>query len=54
MVFVPGKPFKPSLVFVGKARSLPYSRAPKRCFTQVGLWPYPQTSRLERLARDKH
>ncbi len=22
-VYVPGKPFKPSLVFVGKARSLP-------------------------------
>jgi hypothetical protein len=31
------KPFQPSLVFVDKARSLPYSGAPERCFTWVGL-----------------
>jgi len=42
LVIVPGKPFQPSLMFVGKARSLTYSRAPERCFTQVkrsqSLW----------------
>jgi hypothetical protein len=31
-----GKPFQPSLMFVGKARSLPQSGAPERCFTPVG------------------
>ncbi len=39
-MFVPGKPFQPSLVFVGEARSLPFSGAPERYFTS--------------LARDKH
>ncbi len=34
-MFVPGKHFKPSLMFVGIARSLPKSRAPERRFTQV-------------------
>ncbi len=38
-VFVPGRSRQPSLMFIGKARNLPYSRARKR---------------LERLARDKH
>ncbi len=28
-VFVPGKPFQPSLVFAGEARSLPSSGAPQ-------------------------
>jgi hypothetical protein len=28
-VFVPGKPFQLSLMFVGKARSLPYRGAPE-------------------------
>ncbi len=28
-MFVPGKLFQPSIVFVGKDRSLPYSGAPK-------------------------
>jgi hypothetical protein len=32
-VFVLGKPFQPSLMFVGEARSLPYSGAPERCLT---------------------
>jgi hypothetical protein len=36
-----GRPFQPSLVFVGKARSLPKSEAPERCFT--GLQPNSQT-----------
>ncbi len=29
--------FHPSLTFVGKSRSLSYSWAPERCFTQIGL-----------------
>jgi hypothetical protein len=28
-MFVPGKPFQPSLMFVGEARSLPWSGAPE-------------------------
>jgi hypothetical protein len=35
-VFVPGRNFKPSLMFVGKIRNLPWSGAPERCFTRVG------------------
>ncbi len=35
-MFVPGKPFQPSLMFVGKARSLRSSGAPEMCFTWVG------------------
>jgi hypothetical protein len=31
-----GRPFQFSLIFVGKARSLPWSRAPERCSTRVG------------------
>ncbi len=27
-VFVPGRPFQPCLIFVGKARSLPWSETP--------------------------
>jgi hypothetical protein len=54
-VFVPGKLFQPSLMFVGEARKLPWSEAPERCFTQVGssLTRKHSTS-LEKLARDKH
>jgi hypothetical protein len=29
LMFVPGKPFQPSLMFVGTARGLPYSGAPE-------------------------
>ncbi len=36
-MFVPGRPIQPTRMFVGKARSLPMSGAPERCFTQVGL-----------------
>jgi hypothetical protein len=54
-VFAPGKSFQPSLLLVGKARSLPSSGAPERCFTWVSSCP---TSKLftimERLARDEH
>jgi hypothetical protein len=35
-VFVAGKPFQPSLVFVGKARSLPYRGASERLINRVG------------------
>ncbi len=43
-VFVPGKPFQLSLMFVGKARSLTFSGARERCFTQEGwIQPYSQT-----------
>ncbi len=36
LVFAPGKPFQTSLLFWGKAMSLPLSGAPERCFTMVG------------------
>ncbi len=35
-MFVPGRPFKTSLIFVIKGRSLPKSGTLERCFTQVG------------------
>ncbi len=35
--FFPGKHFEPSLMHVGKAKSLPYRRTPDMCFTKVGL-----------------
>ncbi len=51
-MFVPGKP---SLMFVGKAKSLPLSGAPESCFGAVGSsLTHKHTTRLERLARDKH
>ncbi len=55
IVFVPGKPFQPSLTFVGKARSLTQSGTTERRFTGVcsGLTCKHKT-RLQRLARDKH
>jgi hypothetical protein len=34
-VFVLGKPFQPSLMFVGKAWTLHKSGATERCFTQI-------------------
>ncbi len=36
LVFVPGRPIQPSLIFVGKERSLPHSGAPESCLTWVG------------------
>ncbi len=44
-MFVPGKPFQPGLIFVGEARSLHYSEAPKKCFTWV-VWALPAYNRL--------
>ncbi len=53
-MLVTGKPFQPSLIFVGKARSLKYSGAPERCFSQIGFGLiHFHFSWLERLARDK-
>ncbi len=34
-MFVPGKPFRPSLMSVGKAGSLAKGKAPERCFTRL-------------------
>ncbi len=34
-MFVIGRLLLPSLMFVGKARSLPYSGAHEKCFSQV-------------------
>ncbi len=55
LVFVPGKLLQPSLMFPGKTRDLPQSRATERCFTWVGSGlTQKHYTRLERLARDKH
>jgi hypothetical protein len=54
-MFVPGKPFQPSLMFAGKARSYP-GEAPFRC-SNLGKAPgltHKHKTRLEWLARDKH
>jgi hypothetical protein len=49
-----GKPFQPSLMFVGKARSQPKSGAPERYFTRAGSsLACKHYTRLERLATDK-
>ncbi len=54
-MFVPSKPFQPSLIFVGKAKSLPWSRAPTRCFNHVGSGlALKYQTKLERNSRDKH
>ena len=43
MVFVPGEPFYPSLLFADKAGEN-QSRTPSGCSTPgVGSWPYPNT-----------
>jgi hypothetical protein len=54
-MFVPGKPFHPSVMIVGEARGLPESGASARCFTEVGSGlTNNHYTRLERLVRDKH
>jgi hypothetical protein len=35
-MFVPSRPYQPSLMFVGKAKNLTQTGAPERYFTQVG------------------
>jgi hypothetical protein len=49
---VPSKPFQPSVIFVGEARSRPNSETPERCFKRVcsGLI-HKHYTRLKRLAR---
>jgi hypothetical protein len=54
-VFVPGKPFQLSLMFLDKARSLPKGGVPERYIAQVGsCLTHKHRTRLERPARDKH
>ena len=53
-MFVPGKPFQPSLMFVVKARSLPLSGTPERHFTWLGSGLTHKQSRLEKLDREIH
>jgi hypothetical protein len=52
--FVPGRPFLPNLMFVGRARSQPFCGVPERCFTNVlSSFAHIHSARLERLTRDK-
>ncbi len=51
-MFIPGKPFHPSLMFAGKARSLPKSEMPDRRSTQVGSGQ-PERN-VESAGRDRH
>jgi hypothetical protein len=56
IIFVPGKPFQPSLMFVGngKAKSLLLRRASFRCSTWVrSNLSHKHQARLEGLATDK-
>ncbi len=47
--------FLSSQMLVGKARSLPQSGGPERCFTQVGFtFPCKHQTRLEKLKKYKH
>ncbi len=48
--------FRPSLMLVGKSRSLPYRTTPEKMFHLGRLQPYSQTyqTNLEKLARNKH
>jgi hypothetical protein len=52
-MFAPGKPFQPSLLFLGKARCLPSIGTPERCFTLVGSCLTRKHTILESLARHK-
>jgi hypothetical protein len=54
-VFVPGKPFQPSLMFVDKASSLPKSEASFRCSSWGSSGPNQEhENSLGRLAGYKH
>jgi hypothetical protein len=54
-VFVLGKPFQSSLMFVDEARRPPKRGVPERCFTQVGSsLTRKHYTRLERLAKEKY
>ncbi len=48
-------PFQSSLMFASKAKSLPQSVAPEKCFALVGSdFTLKLQTRLKRLARDRH
>ncbi len=51
-VFLPGKLFQRSLMFTGKARSLPKSGVSERRPTQVRPWLYKHQTRLQKPVRD--
>ncbi len=52
-MFVPGRPLQPSLMFVVKASSPPFSGAPEWCFIWVGSGSTPKDwTRSERNAID--
>ncbi len=53
-MFVTGNTFLPSLIFVGKARNLPYSGELERGFSGVGSRTTLKLAVQERLATDKH
>ncbi len=54
-MFVSGKYFQSSLMFVGKAKSLHASGASEMCFIHLGSsLTFKHQTRLERLAMDKH
>ncbi len=54
-MFVPGRRFQLSLMFEGKARSLPKSGAPERYLNQVRCsLTCKHYTGMERLARNKH
>ncbi len=53
-MFVTGKPFQPSLIFVGKARNFPYSGVHFKCSTHVGSsLIHKHWTILEGIATDK-
>jgi hypothetical protein len=53
--FAPGKPFQPSVMFVGEGKSLSLSGAPESYFNPIGFsLTCKHCTRLERFARDKH
>ncbi len=41
-MFVPGKPFQPSLIFEIKAGAFPNEAFFQVIHSRVGFWPYPQ------------
>jgi hypothetical protein len=51
-MLVSGKLFQPSLLLVGKARSLPKSGAAEKFFNRVDSCFTNKPTRLEKLARD--
>jgi len=55
ILLVPGRRFQPSLIFVGKAISLPKKTTTYKCSTKVGFGlTHKYYTRLETPVRDKH